>query len=560
MDIRKKISVFVLFGLLSGWPGGGLFLAAETLQITQQIVAFDPSDPKRQIGYFQAKSALEIEEFVPSAKMYRVKFKTPDGTEIRALCRPEDLGKTVPLPEKMETPRQEEKNTGAPGFDQKPSPQPTVFGFRSSSPPPIFASIIQLDPALWDTTTSGFALKQSSHGFRWVSLTDTNVSRSNEKLTFLDHPVFETISRFKEGKLEEVMLLLFGRGDAGTDLGEKEFQELMKKVEASMDEWLKTRGMDAWVPDNVADTKRKSWFKVPLRVDLEWSVTRNVSEKMEGIDIKKRFRTEFVRLVVSPYDGKQDAAQLVKPNFQSSAKPITLKRAELKERVKHEANGDIYLESVPMVDQGQKGYCVVASAERVMRFYGLNLDQNELAKAANTATEGGTSPEDMFKALKKIGGQFSLSVRELKGFDIRDFLKEVEDYNRLAKKEKRQTIELPQFGLINIGHAYMRMDPEALRQVRLKKVNDRTRFIKDIADLIDKGAPALWSVTLGFVPETPLLPQAQGGHMRLIIGYNKKESEIIYTDSWGVGHEFKRMKMDDAWFITDALYSVLPGA
>jgi hypothetical protein len=44
-------------------------------------------------------------------------------------------------------------------------------------------------------------------------------------------------------------------------------------------------------------------------------------------------------------------------------------------------SGDVWLGDVPMVDQGQKGYCVVASAERVMRYYGSKVDENELARS-----------------------------------------------------------------------------------------------------------------------------------------------------------------------------------
>ena len=66
--------------------------------------------------------------------------------------------------------------------------------------------------------------------------------------------------------------------------------------------------------------------------------------------------------------------------------------------------------------------------------------------------------------------------------------------------------------------------------------------------------PVFWGVTLGLFPERGI-PQARGGHMRLIIGYNAKTREILYTDSWGAGHERKRMPEDQAFAIThDAFY------
>jgi len=46
--------------------------------------------------------------------------------------------------------------------------------------------------------------------------------------------------------------------------------------------------------------------------------------------------------------------------------------------------------------------------------------------------------------------------------------------------------------------------------------------------------------------------------MRLIIGYNARSSEILYSDSWGAGHEIKRMSLRDAYAITTGLLSIEP--
>ena len=74
---------------------------------------------------------------------------------------------------------------------------------------------------------------------------------------------------------------------------------------------------------------------------------------------------------------------------------------------------------------------------------------------------------------------------------------------------------------------------------------------------INEGTPLLWTVMLGKVTEKEI-PQASGGHMRLIIGYNSKTGEILYSDSWGAGHELKRMAADDAWTITTGAMSIEP--
>jgi len=46
--------------------------------------------------------------------------------------------------------------------------------------------------------------------------------------------------------------------------------------------------------------------------------------------------------------------------------------------------------------------------------------------------------------------------------------------------------------------------------------------------------------------------------MRLIIGYNQKNDEILYSDSWGVGHELKRLPAADAWTMTTGTMSIEP--
>jgi hypothetical protein len=57
-----------------------------------------------------------------------------------------------------------------------------------------------------------------------------------------------------------------------------------------------------------------------------------------------------------------------------------------------------------------------------------------------------------------------------------------------------------------------------------------------------------------------VLPQTKGGHLRMIIGYNKKTDEILYTDSWGPRHALKRMPAANAWTITTGLFVVKPNS
>ena len=103
------------------------------------------------------------------------------------------------------------------------------------------------------------------------------------------------------------------------------------------------------------------------------------------------------------------------------------------------------------------------------------------------------------------------------------------------------------------------MDPEVLKYMKTEgsQRSKFTKFLKDVHDQVNKGIPLFWGVTLGTYPE-PEIPQANGGHMRLIIGYNDKKKEILYTDTWGAGHELKRMPAEWAWTISHCLMYLKP--
>jgi hypothetical protein len=522
-------------------------VSAESIQLAKEIPGFDPKAPARQIVVFQANCNLEV-EFDDSLQMYRVKCRNPDGQEINALCYPQDI-KSSQIDSQSLEPRKTETSPSPLTPDQL-VPEP-----KGSSEVPPLDSAMSFENSIWTMQPKDFSKKMEPYYFKSVSSIDQNTWRSSRSLQFLNQKVYESIARFKTNQLAEVQLLIYGRGDAEKELSESDFSSMIKTTESSLDVWMNSKGIDAPIQNNAMDVKRRSWFRVPYRVDLESSFTRSATVPF---DSKKKFRAEFLRLTLSPYDGKRTGADLVKPNYREAPKSTTVRRIDLKDRIKREQNGDVYMDGVPMVDQGAKGYCVVASTERVMRYYGIQVDQNDLAKVANSSAGDGTSVDAMKKALDKIKNRYSLNIKEYMKTDLRGFLSEMNEYNRVAKKEKKNPIIVPQSGMIDMESINSQIETDILRQVRLKTPVERNRFVDRVSDVISNGGLVLWGVTLGWVQEGTELPQSVGGHMRLIIGYNKTTSEIIYTDSWGAGHEFKRMPMDDAFLITSGIYSVIP--
>ena len=46
--------------------------------------------------------------------------------------------------------------------------------------------------------------------------------------------------------------------------------------------------------------------------------------------------------------------------------------------------------------------------------------------------------------------------------------------------------------------------------------------------------------------------------MRIITGYNDDTGDLYFSDSWGAGHERKRMSEDNAFLATTGLYVLHP--
>jgi hypothetical protein len=400
-------------------------------------------------------------------------------------------------------------------------------------------------PQLWSLDQEAFQKATPDLPFEWTSnLKDSARAASRKGMTLFGRPVYEVVARFDGKKLSVVSVNFYARGDAG-DLIEPAFEKLRTETIDTLSKATGQKPMERGKdPTSAVKAEGMLWSTAKSQYLLESSYTREV--KSRNIP----FRAEFVRLEVRPAAQKQG---LIATSLSSGKREKFNGLAHVK---KDTASGDVWLGDVPMVDQGQKGYCVVASTERVMRYYGGDVDANELAQTANSDAEGGTSSLAMRAALKKIAARLKVRVREHESIEVKEVLDMIKDYNRNAKKSGVAEVPDPGY-MIDVGMIYGAMKGPVLKEARTKNKSDMSRFQRDVQSHIDAGIPLLWSVQLGLLPE-PGLPQAGGGHMRLIIGYNTKTKEILYSDSWGAGHELKRMSADDAWTITTQLVTIEP--
>ncbi|MCQ2365529.1 MAG: C39 family peptidase [Akkermansia sp.] len=335
----------------------------------------------------------------------------------------------------------------------------------------------------------------------------------------------------EDGAIRSLRLMIYNKGDDG-DIDKEAFNARRETAVAALDELTGTKGRQLNVGAGDSGVKVKA---------MVWKTEHAVFRMESSAATKGGFKAEFIRLDIGPDEdsisrgGARDAAG----------------KSSLKGHVKHEEDGTVIIEGVPMVDQGMKGYCAPATLSRLFAYYGMDgVDQHALAALCNSQGSGGTSTADMQDAMERICKKFHIRITTLE--DYHSVVTSIcEPYNKIAKKKDKPFIN-PADDPLAVA------DPAILKQARAPKPAVVDKWMKDIRKSIDAGIPVLWGVKVGIYQEPVPLPQARGGHMRLIIGYNPKKRTVIYTDSWGAGHERKEIDAADALSMTTGRHILKP--
>ncbi len=413
---------------------------------------------------------------------------------------------------------------------------------------------------VWEITTDQFQQHFAPARFQWLSEKKDQARFFGPGLSLWQGAVKlnEAIIEFTpEGRPARMSFSIFNRGDVDdehTPSSREKFEALITSLRSTLDARLGVtateRGKDK---TSAVAAEGLVWMKAPSAYLLEYSFQREVKSRNQP------FRPEFIRLRVAPAAASPAAGGPLGGLASAAAKTPAVTKSSLTANLQKTENGDVLIANVPMVDQGPKGYCAVATAERVFKYYGIPVDQHEMAQVADSTDGGGTSPAKMYEALNKLQGRLRVRVRVVENWDVKAFENMVGDYNKEAKRaDKREVSTAPRDGVIYIDEIYGAMDGEVLKTSRTSR--DRSgfgKFQRSVTGLIDEGVPVMWGVMLGLLPE-PEIPQARGGHMRLIIGYNNKTNELLYTDSWGAEHALKRMPVANAYAMTTGVYYMEP--
>ena len=207
-------------------------------------------------------------------------------------------------------------------------------------------------------------------------------------------------------------------------------------------------------------------------------------------------------------------------------------RDRLRESVVREPNGDVYLNQIPMVNQGPKGYCVPATFERAMRTMGIDADMYLLAMIGESKMGGGTSVEKLLgnvrSAIHRKGRRTrddqikDLRIRDVKrhlddGIPVMWTMLSVPDYNKAANENT----------------------------TKRRSVTDWSAYAKEIAA----------SAAVTAKQDKP----DDAHHICMIVGYNEATNELAVSDSWGPSFERRWVPVPVAnWASQGGLFMILP--
>ena len=180
-------------------------------------------------------------------------------------------------------------------------------------------------------------------------------------------------------------------------------------------------------------------------------------------------------------------------------KERTIHRKNLAGNVRKNDSGDIWIENIPMVDQGPKGYCVPATVERILRYYGVTqITMHQLADAGDTKQGGGTLVSHMNRAITPFRHKYDLDMRSCGEVRVSSLKRYIEQ------------------GIPVMWVMYV--NPAAVQFWNL------SRQRRPLAR-----SPQEWLKTV----RKYRFPSGGGAHMCLIVGCNEKTDEIAISNSWG---------------------------
>lgn len=353
-----------------------------------------------------------------------------------------------------------------------------------------------VDKPLWDSQPSEVAGRLD-----WPRESQTEISESyraypDKEYRFLGARPYSAALYGENGKVTSISIVFANKGDSFGALGSGEEHFIKgEEVPRSM-EGVKMimENDEATIAEKLTallgEPERQKFGEGESRVDVQrwdWAghsfLLSHVEEEYVSLAIET---TEFA-------DARGRNARISDATIRERVRGFVEKRE----------NGDVVITNIPMVDQGPKGYCVPATAERCMRFLGIQADMYLLAMVGETSIGGGTSVDVLLsnigRDIKRKGRSFEIETGELK---MRDIQRSIDD---------------------GIPIIWAIQSTKEFNDIATARTESRKSDPWDAYKA---------SVAAG-IEDPQLYPANDRGHVVIIIGYNEETNEIAFSDSWG---------------------------
>lgn len=376
------------------------------------------------------------------------------------------------------------------------------------------------DASLWQTKAEEVAQR-----LQWPKESETKASSSYRDYPKDDYRLFGarpwSVAMYaSDGMVTNVSLVYANKGDLFGMNGENN-----NRVDRETPE-----------PQAMAILKKK------MKEDVD-AITAKLTEKLgepqkqrfgegEGRDTMLRWDWRGHTILLREKEAEYVGVEVVTKTFADAGGKVEMTgdkiiRERAEKNVIKRPNGDVVIEDIPMVDQGPKGYCVPATAERAMRYLNVPADMYVLAMAGETNLGGGTSVQ---KLLQGVRSDISRKGRSFDSWD-----------GELKLKQLQRYIDK---GLPVIWGLYSTDEFNKL-------ANDRTKARKETTDFKQ------WKDKLPSMLDKSLVADREQGHVVLIIGYNKETNEFAFSDSWGEDYKERWITFEEAENVSQKAFWVV---
>lgn len=378
------------------------------------------------------------------------------------------------------------------------------------------------DAPLWDSSAEELAQKLSIPPESKTKESSSFRSYTQEDFQMFGAHPFSVAMYAQNDKVTGFSLVFANKGDlfSAKGGGEMHFDKDTPPAQAAS---IVRKAMDKDVQAITAVLTKKLGTPLKQRIGDSASVRENML----------RWDWRGHSILLADVEGEYVGVQIVTSRFADAGGKVEdtlddIIRNQVLAKLEKRENGDVVISDIPMVDQGPKGYCAPATAERAMRFLGIPADMYILANKGNSGFGGGTNMETMLEGMK------SQILSKRRSFDAWS--------GEMKLKELAKNIDkgLPVMWLLCSTEDFN------------ETANRRTKERKNVTNWAD------WKTKVTTEASANSLPKdKETRHVVLIIGYNKDTNEIAFSDSWGEDFKERWITLQEAQQVSDDRYYVI---